>query len=490
MPKFKKIIVLCLLPMACLFGQQRGGPSWAESFLASSRSNRALANKSHLQARGFNDSTINSLPPFQQNNIIPVGSSGTVMTELNTDDDHLFFRIDGYDKALKNVWQNDFKIDNKFDFIGEQTDSAFHYAVFNRFLPKNKIVLLRTSVGSGFQLKQEANLPYGMKMFTFRLVNEDCFMACQYKDRPVVLVFRAKEGTFKVLPDLLNRNAQILSLYADDLSFTVILKEIRGGNLWIKKYSNEGKIQSSYLIENNGRQFNEAKTVRVGQKLFVVGSYTKGITYRVQGLYTACLDENFSADKVHFTEFEQFKDLLNKKGKTPPFAVVNHLKPLDNGIICVFDFFDASLSNQEYVGKITYQSSMICRLDGSAKMLWNTVLGLDGLTDFIFTQRFRSQTANKTDILESNVKPAMRFLLNKDRIMGACQFGNQIITSLFDTKTGHIVANGTYQEAGNEQITGFLPWFDDNFLLWGRERKNLLARPTLYLRKIKIVEAE
>ena len=84
----------------------------------------------------------------------------------------------------------------------------------------------------------------------------------------------------------------------------------------------------------------------------------------------------------------------------------------------------------------------------------------------------------------------MRFLLNKDRIMGACQFGNQIITSLFDTKTGHIVANGTYQEAGNEQITGFLPWFDDNFLLWGRERKNLLARPTLYLRKIKIVEAE
>jgi len=66
--------------------------------------------------------------------------------------------------------------------------------------------------------------------------------------------------------------------------------------------------------------------------------------------------------------------------------------------------------------------------------------------------------------------------------------GYVIYTNLLDTENGEVVAKGVYEELGNEQITGFLPWFDENFLVWGRERRNLLARPTLYMRKIKVVE--
>ena len=447
-----------------------------------------LVPKSHIKQGGHLAKEDSIFRPLQQTNIIPMGLSGTIMSEINSDDKFTYVHTEGYDKNIKNIWQNDFKIESKYDFIGEQTDSLFHYIIFNRFLPKNKVYLLRTSIRTGLQEKIEGVLPEGIKMFTFRVVNEDCFITCKYKERPVVMIFHVKDGTFKVLPNLLDRNAQFLSLYADKESFTAILKKFNGGALLIKKYSKEGNLLSSYIIPNNKKQFNEAKTIRIGEKLIVIGTYTKGISFRVRGLYTASLDENFSPEKVKYTEFSEFKGILNKKLQAPPYAIVHQLKPLSDGIMCVFDFFEAAISNQEYTGKIKYQYSMICKFDQDANFVWNSIIALDGFTNFIYTQRLRTQTSSKIDILESNVNPAMQFLINYNRIIGGCQLGNMIYTNLLDTETGDVVAKGVYEELGNEQISGFLPWFDEKFLVWGRERKNLLTRPNLYMRKIKVVE--
>ena len=483
------VVILYIIFITNHVYAQRISPT-LESILAAARltPQTNLNPRSHIKQSGASSEEEPFFRPTRQNNIIPMGKNGTIMSDFSSDEKFTFVHTAGYDKNIKNIWQNDFKIDIKYDFIGEQTDSLFHYAIFNRFLPKNKVTLLKTSIKTGLQEKIEGTLPEGIKMFTFRIVNEDCFIACKYKERPVVMIFNVADASFKVLPNLLDKNAQFLSLYADNESFTVILKKQKGGSLLIKKYSNEGKVLSSYLIPNNKKQFNEAKTIRIGNKLMVIGTYTIGLSFRVRGLYAACLDENFSEEKVKYTEFTTFENLLNKKHKAPPYAIVHHLRPLENGVMCVFDFFDATISNQEYTGKIEYEYSMICKLDDDANIIWNSVIALDGLTSFIFTQKFRSQTSNKIDVLESNVKPAMRFLINKNRIMGACQFGNVIYTNLLDTNTGEVVAKGMYEELGNEQITGFMPWFDENFLVWGRERKNLLARPTLYMRKIKIVE--
>ncbi len=447
-----------------------------------------LVPKSHIKQGGHFSKEDSTFRPLQQNNIIPMGLNGTIMSEINSDEKFTYVHTEGYDKNIKNIWQNDFKIESKYDFIGEQTDSLFHYLIFNRFLPKNKVYLLRTSIRTGLQEKIEGTLPEGIKMFTFRVVNEDCFIACKYKERPVVMIFHVKDGTFKVLPNLLDRNAQFLSLSADKESFTAILKKYNGGALLIKKYSKEGNLLGSHIIPNNKKQFNEAKTIRIGEKLMVIGTYTKGMSFRVRGLYAAYLDENFSPEKVKYTEFSEFKGILNKKLQAPPYAIVHQLKPLRDGIMCVFDFFEAAISNQEYTGKIKYQYSMICKLDQDANFVWNSVIALDGFTNFIYTQRLRTQTSSKIDILESNVKPAMQFLINYDRIIGACQLGNVIYTNLLDSETGEVVAKGVYEELGNEQITGFLPWFEEKFLVWGREHKNLLTRPTLYMRKIKVVE--
>lgn len=447
-----------------------------------------LVPKSHIKQGGHLAKEDSIFRPLKQNKIIPMGLNGIIMSEINSDEKFTYVHTEGYDKNITNIWQNDFKIESKYDFIGEQTDTLFHYLIFNRFLPKNKVYLLRTSIKTGLQEKIEGTLPEGIKMFTFRVVNEDCFIACKYKERPLVMIFHVKDGTFKVLPNLLDRNAQFLSLYADKESFTAILKKYNGGALLIKKYSKEGNLLSSYIIPNNKKQFNEAKTIRIGKKLMVIGTYTKGISFRVRGLYAAYLDENFSPEKVKYTEFSEFKGILNKKLHAPPYVIVHQLKPLSDGIMCVFDFFEAAISNQEYTGKIKYQYSMICKLDQDANFVWNSVIALDGFTNYIYTQRLRTQTSSKIDILESNVKPAMQFLINNNRIIGACQLGNVIYTNLLDSETGEVVAKGVYEELGNEQITGFLPWFDEKFLVWGRERKNLLTRPTLYMRKIKVVE--
>lgn len=486
----KKLILLSLLNMICyaVWGQRTSPTQDAITTVAQLSPKTNLMPKSHIKQAGTPANNEFVFMPLQQNTIIPMGINGTIMSDLNSDEKFMYVHTEGYDKNIKNIWKNDFTIESKYDYIGEQTDSLFHYVLFNRFLPKNKVLLLRTSVRTGLQEKIEGTLPEGIKMFTFRIVNEDCFIACKYKERPVVMIFHVKDGKFRVLPNLLDRNAQFLSLYADKESFTTILKQYRGGALLIKKYSKEGNLLSSYTIPNNKKQFNEAKTVRIGKKLMIIGTYTKGLSFRVKGLYAACLDENFSPEKVKYTEFTEFKGILNKKQQSPPYAIVHQLKPLNNEIMCVFDFFDAAISNQEYTGKIKYQYSMVCKLDQEANFVWNSVIDLDGLTNYIYTQRLRTQTSNKIDILESNVKPAMQFLINKNRIMGACQMGNVIYTNLLDSETGEVVAKGIYEELGNEQVTGFLPWFDENFLVWGRERRNLLARPTLYMRKIKVVE--
>ncbi|AFK04633.1 hypothetical protein Emtol_3505 [Emticicia oligotrophica DSM 17448] len=486
----KTLFWLCITTIYSNIFAQRISPS-QESIETAARlaPKTSVMPKSHIKQGGQPNIEEFGFKPIKHNNIIPMGQNGTIMSDINSDEKFTFVHTEGYDRSIKNIWQNDFKIDSKYDFIGEQSDSLFHYAMFNNFLNKNKITLLKTSIKTGIQQKIEGSLPDGIKMFTFRVVGEDCFVACKYKERPVVMIFH-DDGTFKVLPNLLNKNAQFLSLYADNESFTVILKQQAKGTLLIKKYSKEGFQLSSFTIPNDKKQFNEAKTIRIGGKLFVIGTYTKGLSFRVRGLYTACLDENFSPDKVKYTEFSEFSNLLNQKQKAPPYAIVHQLKLLDNGksVMCVFDFFDANISNQEYTGKVKYQYSMICKFNNEAQILWNSVIALDGLTSYIYTMRSRTQTGSKLDILESNVKPAMQFLINKNRILGGCQFGNVIYTNLLDSDTGEVVAKGMYEEAGNEQITGFLPWFDDNFLVWGRERRNLLARPSLYMRKMKIVE--
>lgn len=486
----KKHVLLLLLHITyCTTWGQRLSPTQESiATIAQLSPKTNLVPKSHIKQGGTPSNEEYVFRPLRQNNIIPMGANGTIMSDLNSDEKYTYVHTEGYDKNIKNIWQNDFKIESKYDYIGEQTDSLFHYVLFNRFLPKNKVFLLKTSIRTGLQEKIEGTLPEGIKMFTFRIVNEDCFIACKYKERPVVMIFHAKHGTFKVLPNLLDRNAQFLSLYADKESFTAILKQHKGGALLIKKYSKEGNLLSSYIIPNNKKQFNEAKTIRIGEKLMVIGTYTKGLSFRVRGLYAACLDESFSPEKVKYTEFSEFKGILNNKQQSPPYAIIHQLKPLNDGIMCVFDFFEAAISNQEYTGKIKYQYSMICKLDQEANFVWNSVIALDGFTNFIYTQRLRTQTSSKIDILESNVKPAMQFLINKNRIMGACQLGNVIYTNLLDSENGEVVAKGVYEELGNEQITGFLPWFDENFLVWGRERRNLLARPTLYMRKVKVVE--
>nr|WP_299418177.1 hypothetical protein [uncultured Emticicia sp.] len=485
----KYFLFVCLHITICTSWGQRISPTQeAIATVAQLSPKTNLVPKSHIKQGGHLTKEDSIFRPLQKNNIIPMGANGTIISDINADEKFTYIHTEGYNKNIKNIWQNDFKIESKYDYIGEQTDSLFHYVLFNCFLPKNKVFLLRTSIRTGIQEKIEGTLPEGIKMFTFRIVNEDCFIACKYKERPVVMIFHVKDGTFKVLPNLLDRNAQFLSLYADNESFTAILKRYTGGELLIKKYSKEGNLLSSFFIPNDKKQFNEAKTIRIGNQLMIIGTYTKGLSFRVRGLYTACLDENFSAEKVKYIEFSEFKGILNDKQQAPPYAIVHQLKPLRDGIMCAFDFFEAAISNQEYTGKIKYQFSMVCKLDQEANFVWNSVIALDGFTNFIYTQRLRTQTSSKIDILESNVKPAMQFLINKNRIMGACQLGNVIYTNLLDSENGELVAKGIYEELGNEQITGFLPWFDENFLVWGRERKNLLTRPTMYMRKIKIVE--
>jgi hypothetical protein len=462
---------------------RRGGV--IESIRTASRMTPTIINKSHIGGTQKLGQDYRGSSNF--NNVIALPNKATIMFGLQADDNNKYLHTIGYDNFFVQKWHNENLVDAKFDYIGEQTDTSFHYALFNRFVPKNKLQLIQTDVHSGQQKIVNCNLPRGIKMFTYRVVQNNCFLACKYKERPLVILFHLADSSFKVLPNLENRKAKILSLYADNESFTVLLKAQKNGDLIIKKYDLEGKQLNTFELPSENRKFNEAKTLRIGNDLVVVGTYTTGLSYRVKGFYRALLNENFSEKNINYYEFSTLLGDQNQKNEMSPYAIVHNLKQVDNDVICVFDFFDASIQNDEYSGMIRYDQSLICRLSNTGQIVWKTVLPLEGIQKLLYSAK-RSQTSSKYDVLESNVKPAMQFLLNKNRLIAACQIGNTVTTSLLDTEKGLVTAKANYEHSNEEFISDFLPWYDDVFLIWGKNKNNALLTTNLYMRKMKIVE--
>lgn len=489
--KMKYFTVLILfaainLAKAQRIGATNRGPSVVESIRLIGRMAPVIETKSHISSGPQKPEQVFS-GPANFNNIIALPNRATIMFGLTAGENYKYLQTIGYDHFFTKKWQNENLVDSKFDFIGEQTDTSFHYALFNRFIPKNKLKLIQTDVHSGNQKTVSCSLPMGIKMFNYRVVQNNCFLACKYKERPLVILFHLADSSFKVLPNLVNRKANFLSLYADNESFTVLLKAQKNGDLIIKKYDLEGNQLNTFEIPNENRRFNEAKTLSIGNDLVVVGTYTTGLSYKVKGFYTALLNDNFSEKNINYHEFSTLLGYQNQKNEMPPYAIVHNLKQANNDVMCVFDFFDASIQNSEYTGMIRYAKSLVCRIDSVGQIVWKTELPLEGIQKFLYSAK-RSQTSSKFDVLESNVKPAMQFLLNKNRLIAACQIGNTVTTSLLDTQNGLVTAKAIYEHGNEEFITDFLPWYDDVFLIWGKNKSNPFLMTNHYMRKMKIVE--
>lgn len=435
-----------------------------------------------------NQNTNQGLKVIRQMNIMPLGEGGGLLSNLNSDDEFIYLHTEAYNKDIENLWRSDFKITQKFDFIGEQFDSTFHFALFNQFLKKNHVILLKTSTKTGVRKQMEANLPDGMKIITFRVVGEECFLACVYKERPVVILFDSNSGNYKALPNLLDRNAKFLSLYADNQTFTVVLKQMGKGNLLIKKYSKEGKLLHFFDIPEANCHYNEAKITDLGNSFLMVGTYSKGWRYKLNGLYVATINQNFTEKKLNFYPFT---DLIENQPKVAPFAVTHSLKKTNGGVIGGVELFDANIINQDYAGRIKYDNGLIFKLDSLGEFVWKTKIPMAGVSNFIYAARLPyGITTSKTELLESNVKPLVKILLEKDYIIGAFQVANAIQTLTINQVSGQKISFGQYQEQKNENIIGFSPWYKSNFLVWGRDRSIPFSSANLYMRRVEVVKPD
>ena len=124
----KKHVLFVILQFACCttWGQRGGSIQEAIAKAAQSSPRTSLVPKSHIKQGGIPTNEEYVYKPLRQNNIIPMGANGTIMSDLNSDEKYTYVHTEGYDKNIINIWQNDFKIDSKYDYIGEQTDSLFH----------------------------------------------------------------------------------------------------------------------------------------------------------------------------------------------------------------------------------------------------------------------------------------------------------------------------------------------------------------------------
>ena len=110
----KKLFAISLLFFLTftLLAQQRASPT-AEAISAVVKLSRSdLAPKNHIKQRNTIPSEESFIPTIHQNNIIPMSKNGTMMSDLNSDENFIYLHLEGYDQNIKNVWQNDFKIDS------------------------------------------------------------------------------------------------------------------------------------------------------------------------------------------------------------------------------------------------------------------------------------------------------------------------------------------------------------------------------------------
>jgi hypothetical protein len=423
---------------------------------------------------------INSTPSFfsfiDKSSIFPIDKKYVLFSKITSNDEEIKVFLESVDVHVNALWQQENRFDYRYKFISEQVDSTTHYALFNQFLAKNKVLLLKTNLQTGFQEKIEGNLNTDMSIVDFRVLNGKCLIACDYAEHPVIAIFEGGK-TFKILPNLTEKHSKILAFEIDKKrgTFHVILKNLRSNQLFVKTYTQDAQILNSFRWQYRGKFFNEAKAIDTGDGFLVIGTYNGRLQYHSRGVFTAKLNNDFSEEKIKFYEFADMKNLVknllekqqNAK-KINTFAILHELKELNGKVLFTADLFDANIKNQQLVPPAKYENALLCEFDKEGNLLWHNAISLQNFTS-------------------NRLKPLTNILVTETGILAGFQEQNTIQTTLIDAKSGEIITSGSYQEKELQQITGFSSWHDNAFLIWGKGTNSNPLKPNFYLRKLEVI---
>lgn len=257
---------------------------------------------------------------------IPIGGKGViVLTHVGKSE----FVLRKFNTQLEQEWTNQGSIEGNLDFVTHCYDGNRLHLLFSRF-KSNNYYIVRVNPSDGKMEKFQIFSVEKMEISNFKALNQSLFIGGIVNNTPVILFTNLSEKRTRILPAVVNGQAEIQSMDLDTIQQQInvvysVGKKAKNYQLILKSFDEDG-VQLGEIIMNPSDEYAQmnAKSTQLNDSLqVVVGTYghkntigsSKGPSS--QGLYFASyLDGEIQESKFHsFTQFNNFFNFLGEKQK-------------------------------------------------------------------------------------------------------------------------------------------------------------------------------
>jgi hypothetical protein len=257
---------------------------------------------------------------------IPLGEKGVVVLHHTSKSE---FIIRGYNTDLEQVWIHQESLDANLDYVTNCYDGKYLNLLFSRF-KSNNYYIVRVNPKDGIVEKFQIFSVEKMEISNFKALNQSLFIGGIVNNNPVILYTNLGEKITRILPVVVNGEAEIQSMDLDTAQQQInvvysVGKKAKNYQLILKSFDEDGN-QLGQITMNPQVEYAQmnAKSTQLNDSLqVVVGTYGHKNTIgsgkgpSSQGVYfSSYLDGELQEEKFHsFTQFNNFFNFLGEKQK-------------------------------------------------------------------------------------------------------------------------------------------------------------------------------
>ncbi|MEY2941938.1 MAG: hypothetical protein RJA67_1625, partial [Bacteroidota bacterium] len=172
---------------------------------------------------------------------IPLGEKGViVLTQLGKSE----FNIRKFNTNLEQVWTNQGSIEGNLDFVTHCFDGNQLYLLFSRF-KSNNYYIVRVNPRDGKLEKFQIFSVEKMEISNFKALNQSLFIGGIVNNTPVILFTNLSEKRTRILPAVVNGQAEIQSMDLDTTHQQInvvysVGKKAKNFQLILKSFDEDG----------------------------------------------------------------------------------------------------------------------------------------------------------------------------------------------------------------------------------------------------------
>lgn len=245
--------------------------------------------------------------------VMPI--EGDVGTSIRIEFTHL-------DKNLKESWSGFFEIPQGQQLVGEYYDENITYLLFYASADNSLLNIVALDNDKEEIINYQTDRIGNLEIVEFKTLKSSAIIAGYIDGLPAVFAFDLSANTVRTLPNLYNKNSELLEirLNNDDLTLNVLVSGFSDDNtrtVVVNTYDYQGQPVRRYTLETiPSFQLRSAVSSSIVDKSqVVVGLYSLGNDPYPTGIYVNHVDKVGKQTMTYrnFGEFESFFDHLGER---------------------------------------------------------------------------------------------------------------------------------------------------------------------------------